>query len=76
MTERGLICRRHSVYGVLFWITQRLVEASFRKAGILTIGTWGANAFYRLFGASVGQLATFRFGNCILTPDMLTVGDW
>ena len=44
--------------------------------GSMLIGTWGASVFYRLYGAKVGKWTTFRFGNTILAPDMLDLGDW
>jgi len=57
-------------------MSQRLVEASYHHLGSLLVGTWGMSALYRLFGAQVGKWTTFRFGNPILCPDQLQIGDW
>lgn len=70
------MCRRESYYGLRFWLAQRLLEAAHSTLGSVMTGTWGLNAFYRLFGASVGKWTTFRYGNIISVPDMLTAGDW
>ena len=71
-----MYCRRNSAWGVRFWLSQRLVECAYSHLGSLLVGTWAMSAFYRLFGAHVGKWTTFRFGNAILCPDQLQIGDW
>ncbi len=53
---------------------QRAVELGYKRFVMLTLGTWGVNAYLRALGARIGAFATIRFGNPILAPDMLDLG--
>ena len=70
------MCRRLSLYGVLFLANQRLVETTIILYGNVVTGTWALNAIYRLFGAKVGSHSIIRNKTpAILVPDVLTLGD-
>ena len=45
------------------------------RSAILLTGTAAISAYYRALGARIGLSATFRFGNLLLTPDLLDIGD-
>ena len=65
---------RHSLFGARFWLAQRAVELGYKRFAMLALGTWGVNAYLRALGARIGRHSTIRFGNPILTPDMLDLG--
>ncbi len=68
-------CRRTSIFGVRFWAAQRVQEIVFTRSAILLTGTAAISAYYRALGARIGLSVTFRFGNLLLTPDLLDIGD-
>ena len=67
-------CRRHSLLGVRFWASQRLLDTAMRRAAAPLQGTWAMRAYLRALGAKIGAWATFRMTNVLLAPDMLVVG--
>ena len=71
-----LLCRRNSVYGVSFWVSQKLVEVTFSNVGGIVMGTWALNSIYRTFGAHIGSYAIIRKTPAITVPDMLKLGKW
>ncbi len=76
MPERGCSwCRRHSLYGVRFWLSQRLIEGTFRRVVAYLQGTWFMTLYLRCMGAKIGSWVTFRYCNVQTAPDMLIIGD-
>ena len=70
-----LACRRHSLYGVRFWLSQRAIEGAFRRFVAYLQGTWFMTLYLRCLGAKIGSWVTFRYCNVQLAPDMLLIGD-
>ena len=68
-------CRRHSLYGVRFWLSQRLIEGTFRRVVAYLQGTWFMTLYLRCMGAKIGSWVTFRYCNVQTAPDMLIIGD-
>ena len=71
---QGLHRRRHSLLGVRFWASQRLLENALRRAAAPLQGTWLMCMYLRALGAKIGAWATLRMTNPALAPDMLVVG--
>ena len=70
-----LACRRHSLYGVRFWLSQRAIEGAFRRFVAYLQGTWFMTLYLRCLGAKIGSWVTFRYCNVQTAPDMLLIGD-
>ena len=69
-------CRHHSVYGVLHWASQRLVEGSLVRYNDIIAGTWLTNTLYCTFGAQIGSYAAIRnVAPGMTIPDMLQIGE-
>jgi hypothetical protein len=67
--------RRHSLFGVRFWLSQRAIEGGYRRFVAYLQGTWAINVYMRLLGAKIGSWVTFRHCNVQTVPDMLHIGD-
>ena len=68
-------CRRHSLYGVRVWLTQRALEGAFRRFIAYFQDTWVIAIYLRCLGAKIGSWVTFRHCNVQTVPDMLKIGD-
>ena len=67
--------RRHSLYGVRFWLSQRAIEGAFRRFASYLQGTWFMSLYLRALGAKIGAWVTFRYCNLLIAPDMLDIGE-
>ncbi|EIE19938.1 hypothetical protein COCSUDRAFT_44339 [Coccomyxa subellipsoidea C-169] len=67
--------RRLSEYGLRFWLAQRAVEMGYKRFAIMCMGTWAINVYLRAMGAKIAKEVNIRFGNMMLTPDMLDIAE-
>ena len=74
-TGCGCLRRRHSLYGVRFWLSQRAIEGAFRRFASYLQGTWFMSLYLRALGAKIGAWVTFRYCNQLIAPDMLDIGE-
>lgn len=72
---RLLLCRRNSLFGLRFWLSQRAIEGAFKRFVAYLQGTWFINVYMRLLGGKIGSWVTFRMCNVQTAPDMLQIGD-
>ncbi|KAK9916399.1 hypothetical protein WJX75_002178 [Coccomyxa subellipsoidea] len=67
--------RRLSEYGLRFWLAQRAVEMGYKRFAIMCMGTWAINVYLRAMGAKIAKEVNIRFGNMMLTPDVLDIAE-